>query len=307
MVKFKLNDFLTLRFEHNKTVIYVKNEPFKICKYLLTNVPLTEVNDFESIDQASEFYGKQLEYEITPKEVGLTPEEEFRGHCSNLQVWAENNYDTLLCHINLAFPLLKKLTSVGDPVAKEALVQEIVVRFKSKSTAVQVFLIEGGFLSFLEDDYVDDLFQCIVDKKVLHSLAGYYGRSQNLRSEIKALNSLVQMDSKNYTNNMVLANRYIRNNDTKNAILAFRKILMLYPYDEMALFFLSHLYTFERKSSKAKKMLARLKNSKIKFAKYKNLSALDRGMYKLLKLNAFDRVGDFRYRASEEIFETWKA
>ena len=105
------------------------------------NVPLSEVNDFESIDQASEFYGKQLEIEITPKEIGLSPEEEFKGHCSNLQVWVENNYDTSLLHKNLAFPLLKKLSSVGDPVAKEVLVQEIVERFKSKATAVQIFLI----------------------------------------------------------------------------------------------------------------------------------------------------------------------
>jgi len=304
-VKFKLNEFLMVRFVCEKTVIYVKGEQFKICKYLLMNVPLSEVNDFESIDQASEFYGKQLESEITPKEIGLSPEEEFKGHCSNLQVWVENNYDTCLLHKNLAFPLLKRLSSVGDPVAKEVLVQEIVERFKSKSTAVQIFLIQGGFLSFLEDDFVDDLFQYIVDKQVFHSLVGYYGRSQNLWSEIKALNSLVQMDSINYTNNMVLANRYLRNSDTKNAILVFRKILMLYPNDEMALFFLAHLYMFERKISKAKKTLGRVKNSENKFAKYRNLNELDSGMYKLLKLRRFDRDNDPHFRVWEDVFEDW--
>ncbi len=71
-IKFTLNDFLTVRFVTNKTVIYVKNRPFKICKYLLMNVPLREINDYESIDQASEFYSKQLEHEITPKEIGYS-------------------------------------------------------------------------------------------------------------------------------------------------------------------------------------------------------------------------------------------
>ena len=304
-IKFELNEFLTVRFENDKTVIYVRGESFSICKYLLMNVPLREVNDYDSIDQASEFYGKQLEKEITPKEVGLSPEEEFKGHCSNLQVWVENNYDTCLLHRNLAFPLLKKLSSVGDPVAKEVLGREIVERFKSKSIAVQIFLIQEGFLSSLEDDCVEDLFQYVVDKQVFYSLVGYYKRSQKLLSEIKALNSLVQTDSINYINNMALANRYLKNNDTKNAILVLRKILMLYPNDERSLFFLAHLYMFGKKINKAKKTLGRVKSSEFKFAKYKNLNELDRGMNKLLQLRRFDRGSDPRFRWLEEVFENW--
>ena len=282
-IKFKLNDFLTVWFKCGKTVIYVKGEQFNSCKYLLMNVPLSDINDFESIDQASEFYDKQLETEITPKEIGLTPEEEFKGHCSNLQVWAENNYDTCLLHKNLAFPLLKKLSSVGDPVAKEALGQEIVERFKSRSTSVQIFLIQEGLLSFLKDDCVDNLFQFVVDKQVFSCFARYYGSLQNLSLVIKALNFLVQADPINYLNNMTLAYGYLKNNDTKNAILMFRKLLTLYPNDEKSLFFLAHLYMFEGKMNKAKKTLGRAKNSKFKFAKYKNLSELNRGMHKLLR------------------------
>jgi len=304
-IKFKLNDFLTVRFESDNTVIYVKDEPFSICKYLLMNVPLGEINDYESIDQASEFYGKQLENEITPKEIGLSPEEEFKGHCSNLQVWAENNYDTCLLHKNLAFPLLIKLSSVGDPVAIGKLAQEITERFKSKSTSVQIFLIQEGYLSFLEDGCVEDLFQYVVDKQVFFCLAGYCCRSRNLLLEINALNLLVQADSINYTNNMVLANRYVKNNDTRNAILVFRKILMFYPNDEMSFFFLAHLYMFERKINKTKKTLGRVNNIKFKFAKYKNLSELDLGMYKLLKLRKFYQDSEPFFRALEDVFEDW--
>jgi len=304
-VKFKLNDFLTVRFESGQTVIYIKDEPFSICKYLLMNVPLSEVNDYDSIDQASEFYGKQLETEITPKEIGLSPEEEFKGHCSNLQVWAENNYDTCLLHKNLAFPLLLKLTSVGDPVAKEKLVQEITRRFKSKSTSVQIFLVQEGYLVFLEDDTVKELFQYIVDKQVFYYLAGYCHRLKALQLEIEALNFLVRADSINYTNNMVLANRYVKNKDTRNAILVFRKVLTFYPNDEKALFFLAHLYMFDKKIDKTKKTLGRINNLEFKFAKYKNLDELDLGMYKLLKLRKFDLDSDPFYRDLEDVFEDW--
>ncbi len=220
-------------------------------------------------------------------------------------MWVENNYDTCLLHKNLAFPLLKKLSSVGDPVAKEVLVQEIAERFKSKSTAVQIFLIQGNFLSFLEGCCVDDLFQYVVDKEVFYSLAGYYKRSKNLRTEIKALNFLVQADSINYTYNMVLANRYLRNNDTRNAIFVFRKVLMYYPNDETSLFFLAHLYMFEKKINKTKKTLGRIKNPKFSFVKYRNVNELDRGMYKLLKLRGFDRESDPNFKLLEDVFEDW--
>ncbi len=304
-VKFTLNEFLTIRFTRGKTVIYVKDEPFNSCMYLLMNVPLSDINDFESIDQASEFYDKQLETEIKPKKVGLSPEEEFKGHCSNLQVWAENNYDTYLLHKNLAFPLLKRLSIVGDPVAKKVLVREITERFKSKATSVQIFLVQGRFLSFLEDETVKELFQYVVDKQVFYCLAGHFYSSQNLQLEIEALNLLVQADSINYTYNMILANRYAQNNDNRNARLVFRKLLTLYPNDEKSLFFLAHLYLFENKIPKAKKMFGRVKNSEFKFVKYKNVSELSDGMYKLLKLGRFDRNNDPFPRLRDETFEEW--
>ncbi len=281
-VKFTLNEFLTVRFTRGKTVIYVKDEPFNSCMYLLMNVPLSDINDFESIDQASEFYDKQLETEIKPKKIGLSSEEEFKGHCSNLQAWVENNYDTRLLHKNLAFPLLKELSIVGDPLAKEAIVQEIVGRFKSRSTNVQLFLIYQGYLKFLKEDCVDDLFQFVVDKQVFYCLARYYGRLKNLPLVVKALNYLVQEDPINYLNNMALAYGYLKIKDTKNAILVFRNVLTLFPNDDKALFFLAHLYTFQNKISKAKKTLCRATTSEFKFVKYKTLRELDKGMYKLL-------------------------
>jgi hypothetical protein len=48
----------------------------------------------------------------------IPPEIRFWAHCSNLETWGENNYDTRLIHSNLAFPLLKKLTEAGDQTKK---------------------------------------------------------------------------------------------------------------------------------------------------------------------------------------------
>lgn len=50
MEEFIINDYITLRLENNKTVIYVNNEVFLQCKYLLLNIPIENIEDFEDID-----------------------------------------------------------------------------------------------------------------------------------------------------------------------------------------------------------------------------------------------------------------
>ena len=59
----------------------------------------------------------------------MSSKTEFRANCSNLQAWVENGYDTRLLHRNLAFPLLKKLTNVGDLHAKKVFKDEIANKY----------------------------------------------------------------------------------------------------------------------------------------------------------------------------------
>ncbi|KKN50191.1 hypothetical protein LCGC14_0635370, partial [marine sediment metagenome] len=66
----------------------------------------------QSIDDVSEKLNNALDGK-NGEGFDITPEAEFWGHCSNFQVWAEQNYDTRLLHSNLSFPLLKKLTEIG--------------------------------------------------------------------------------------------------------------------------------------------------------------------------------------------------
>lgn len=164
--EYKVNEFITLKLENGKTVIYIKNEKFLQCKYLLIEIPkdrIKDFNDFMSIDDVSEKLDHSLEYDI--KYSKLNPEVEFWGHSSNLQAWSENLYDTSLLHSNLAFPLLKKLTDVGDPIAKRVFKDEIAERLTNLYTNVAQYLIQENYLEYFNSEekelMIDILFEQI--------------------------------------------------------------------------------------------------------------------------------------------------
>ncbi len=155
-VEFKINEYITLKLENRETVIYVNGERFIQCKYLLLNIPIGEtegaekVEDIKSIDEAAETLdGREEQVKVIPSET------EFWGHCSNLQAWAENNYDTRLLHRNLAFPLLKKLTKAKDPQAKKVFKEEIAIRLGEGNRNVMLFLINGGYLSYFNEEEME--------------------------------------------------------------------------------------------------------------------------------------------------------
>ncbi len=102
MKEFKINKYLSLKLENDNTVIYVANEKFMICSYLLFNIErenIKKYNHLESIDEAIELYNQKHHGDKTL----LNPETEFWGHCSNLQAWAEHEYDTRFLDMRLAF------------------------------------------------------------------------------------------------------------------------------------------------------------------------------------------------------------
>lgn len=150
-VEFKINDYLVLKLENNRTNIYVKGKLFNQCKFLLLNIPVDKVHEFDeidSIDEAAEKLDSSMEGRGRYR-YNLTPETEFWGHCSNLQAWAENGYDTRLVHRNLAFPLLKALYEAGDPQAKKFFKEEIAMRLQSGYPSVVAYLINRNYLEYL--------------------------------------------------------------------------------------------------------------------------------------------------------------
>ena len=158
--EFKINDFLTLELIDNKTYIIVANERFRQCIYLLLTISVGEVStfdDIESIDEAIERLDLSLEDKYNNRHPKITPEVEFWAHCSNLQAWAENNYNTRLLQSNLSFPLLKKLTEVGDTLAQQVFKEEIIKRFECGYLPVISYLLFEGYMHFLPDEYFESI------------------------------------------------------------------------------------------------------------------------------------------------------
>ena len=150
-VEFKVNDYLVLKLENNRTNIYVKGRLFNVCKFLLLNIPVERIHEFDDIDSIDEA-AENLDTSMEGRgryQYNLTPETEFWGHCSNLQAWYENGYDTRIIHRNLAFPLLKALYEAGDPQAKKVFKEEIAIRLESGYPSVVIYLINEGYLNFL--------------------------------------------------------------------------------------------------------------------------------------------------------------
>ena len=247
---------------------------------------------FDSIDQMSEHLNGQLEREITRKEVGLSPEDEFWGHCSNLQAWVENNYDTRLLHRNLAFPLLKKLTTVGDAKAKKKFSQEATERFKSRSPTVQKFLVLEKHLGHLKRSILRDLIDYADDKEVLELLSARFNDKNDFSNNLKALKRLLWIDPIHRKAYLVLAFVYLKLANLVKAKTVLKELLKLYPKDDEAVQFLAQIYWFEEKADKANALIKKLNNASDPF----------RSRKEFVKLKFYR----FSFRVPEDIFRLVK-
>ena len=159
--EFVINKSLKLRLEQGRTNIYVGGRLFKQCKFLLLDIPAARVADYdeiESIDEAAERLDRSLEMGRQSR-FHISSDIEFWGHCSNLQVWYENEYDTRILHSNLAFPLLKALEKAGDPLAKKVFKEEIALRLASGYPSVVQFLLNENYLDSLNKEEINVLLE----------------------------------------------------------------------------------------------------------------------------------------------------
>jgi small GTP-binding protein len=157
--KFKINEYLELRLENGRTNIYVGGMLFNQCKYLLLKMPsenFKNLEDVNSIDEAAEYLDRSME---RVNHYHISPEVEFWGHCSNLQAWYENNYDTRILHRNLAFSLLKALVEAGDKIAKREFKEQVALRLESGYPSVVIFLVNQGYLNYLTDEEVETILK----------------------------------------------------------------------------------------------------------------------------------------------------
>jgi len=257
------------------------------------NAPsIKSIASFDSIDQMSEYLNGQLERELTREEIGLSPEDEFWGHCSNLQVWVENGYDSRLLHRNLAFPLLKKLVAVGDAKAKKIFSQEVTKRFKSKSTTVQKFLVLGKHLAHLKRSILRDLVDYTDDKEVLELLSARFSDKNDFSNNLKTLKRLLLIDPIHRKAHLVLAFIYLKRNRLAKAKTVLKDLLQLYPKDDEAVQLLAQIYWFEKKTSIANSLVNGLKKTSSSF----------RSRKEFLELNFYK----FRFSVQEGVFSLVK-
>ncbi len=215
-LEFKTNEYITLKLENGRTNIYVKDEYFQQCEDLLPNIPvenLDKYDEIQSIDDVTEGFDKSLEYKDS-KNFNISPETEFWRYCSNLQAWAENEYDTRLLHRNIAFSLLKRLTQEGDPKAKKVFKKEIIERFMSNYIPIRNFLIEMGYLVYFNPEEIKYLLEDF-GEFISASTFSYFKRYYCFEWNMKAL-------------------VYDTYNQSEKAIKVCEQVLSLFPDDTEA-------------------------------------------------------------------------
>ncbi|KKK85523.1 hypothetical protein LCGC14_2772460, partial [marine sediment metagenome] len=171
-----------LKFENKKSNIYIKGELFQQCKFILINIPkgntgsfakINSIDDIEDLDPSLE--------EIEGYHYNITPKMEFWAHCSNLQTWADYNYDTRLLHSSLSFPLLKELSKRGDPLAKKKYKEEIAKRFLNSNVKTQSFLVDEGYMDILSRE---ELMSLIEDGDIISKLERLLGKPMEINSRL---------------------------------------------------------------------------------------------------------------------------
>ena len=255
---YKINKHLTLKLKGDETVIYIVNEPFEICKYLILNIPIGQVKDIESIDEVVDGYGENIENEFYEHDVELDPKELFKGHCSNLQVWAENNYDTCLLDRNLAFPLLKRLTEVGDLEASSVLKDEIRKRFKSLYSPVQQYLICEGYLKYFSSSEKQELMKYVLSVDSWVSIAEYYNSKFLEEEAIEAYEHALKIDPINKFILKRLCNHSVIIGDYPGALKYYKSLAEFYGLENHDYLSLGDIYIKLYQYNNAKRMYRRV-------------------------------------------------
>ncbi|NVM18641.1 MAG: zinc ribbon domain-containing protein [Candidatus Lokiarchaeota archaeon] len=155
-----INQYITLKLVNGRSFIYVSGKRFIQCIRLILNIPKADVpiyDEVDSIDEAANLYSKHIfqnrivrgpmAIPVPDQRHEITPEQEFWGHCSNIQAWVEHDYDTRILMRNISFPLLRELSRAGDPVARRVFKEEIALRLESGYPSVVQYLLNQGYIS----------------------------------------------------------------------------------------------------------------------------------------------------------------
>jgi len=76
--EFKINQYLKLKLEGGRTIIYVNNRRFIQCMYLLLNIPVDRIEEYDEIESIDEAAVK-LDRSMERNHRKVPPETEFWG------------------------------------------------------------------------------------------------------------------------------------------------------------------------------------------------------------------------------------
>ncbi|MHA2394346.1 MAG: Rab family GTPase [Promethearchaeota archaeon] len=207
----KINDYLELRLVNRETYIYVNGKRFIQCIRLILNIPKENVqlyNEVDSIDEAADFYTNYVFQNrivqgpfarpLPNQEYTITPEQEFWGHCSNIQAWVDHDYDTRILMSNISFPLLMELVKAGDPKARKIFKEEIALRLETGYPSVIIFLIKQGYLDHLTEEELDTILET---PKFIKSIPKWFDKFKDIPDwlSIKIKRKLLEF-KENYEN-----------------------------------------------------------------------------------------------------------
>lgn len=162
--RFPITEYLeVILTEDDKTEIWIKGEHFMQCSHVLTTVQTNKIENVWLLDSVDDI--KEATATIV-----IDPETRFFVHCSNIQAWVENNFDTGMLHSNLSFPLLKKLIE-EECINSMILKEEIAKRFKHGSIEMKRFLFERKYLDSLSKEELSAIITTNF-KELLHVLTG---------------------------------------------------------------------------------------------------------------------------------------
>jgi len=172
--EFDINKNIKLKLENGNVEIYIAGKKFIQCKKIAIDIPIEEnvhktvnkinydLNKINSIDDFEEMGWIDLSDE-NPKNKYVSAEIEFFVHCSNIQAWYENEYDTRILHSNLSFPLLKELTKIGVKGAEIKLKEEVLKRIESGNENVIKYLFRKKYLKILDDEELYYVYELMLD------------------------------------------------------------------------------------------------------------------------------------------------
>jgi len=185
---FMINEFISLKLIFSKTLIYVCDDLFLTCQKIAINIVPFEIEkytDFNDIDDIIDFYKSHAP---TKEEISITPEEEFWGHCSNLQAWVENDYNTYFLSKNLSFPLLKELSSRGIPYFTTIFKEELIHRIKMGGIKTLLyFIVDTGenYLNYLTEEELFDYLLPFEEAEIIKNIGKFIPLEYTLTTSLR--------------------------------------------------------------------------------------------------------------------------